>query len=1001
MASSPLKIYRIPLSISSWAVFVVSFVVYLMTVDPSVSYWDCPEYVITASKLQIGHPPGNPTWTLAMRVATIPFPTEMHARVINIFSGIFMAFASFFLCRLIFMPIRLGCRKILGRGTHNFSFKANLLSIFISVGASLCFSFCDSAWFSAVEAEVYAMSAMLTTLSLWIMMKWWFEPSPGRRKRLLILEAYLIGLSIGVHQLNLLCIPVYILIWLYKKHREKIEPYKVFFWLLVGLCIVGLILKVFMPGVLELASIFELLTVNAWGWVYNSGLMIFLLLFFLVVFFALWLTRRFGKINTGIWMLFFLMIGYSSFGIILIRANASPPLNIGTPDNVFSLTSYINRDLYSSAPLLYGQTPNSRPLLDEEYNDRHPGVKRYLLKKGKRKYRPYEEEAQLNPVSGFLTESDSMNNERVFNQEHGYLIEDYAFRQEMTPEMNMWFPRMTSQNPNHIKAYKDWGGYDGEKPTYIENLRYFTSYQVFYMYLRYLLWNFVGRQNDFHSTGEINHGNFITGLGLIDAAMLGDQSKLPTEIGKENPGHNVYYGIPFLLGIVGIIYLALGNRMKRRVLSLIFIFFLLTGLAIVVYLNQTPGEPRERDYTFLGSYMAFAMWIAAGIWAIISLFVKRLSFVPWVILTFILSMFPATLMAVENFDDHDRSGRYETEFYASSLLEFDQPSIIFSFGDNSTFPLWYASEIMDKGPESAVVDISYLTLPSYVENLKKQGKRGFNTMMPYGKAAYGAYSTVSLPEDSLGEAYSLEVLLKRLYSSTNAKPKLEGSLINFPTSKGDSVVISLRELSEGKGYLTFKQLMLLDMIASQFETDHPRVIYFPYTLDKKFYGPLDTLLYPAPFGKIYAPHLSENQIKDVFVRNLQREINKLHSLDLKSHYSDPVTAGKTKRYRADLIVAANYLLDNGEVEMSESIVEQIEEKFPFKIYPAGIYKFVDRSLNDMEEYSQLLDRLYATTSNSRYQQIVEELKSLKEQRKQEWVDYFYSLSPSQRALISR
>lgn len=983
MASSPIKLYKIPLAISSWTVFVVSFLVYFFTVDPGVSYWDCPEYVITASKLEIGHPPGNPIWTLAMRVATIPFPVEMHAKVINVCSGIFMAFASFFLCRLIFVPLILGSGAVtrnLQLKTCNLKFTncnlklTTLVAGFISVGSSLCFSFCDSAWFSAVEAEVYAMSAMLTTLSLWIMSLWWFETSPSRKKRLLILLAYLIGLSIGVHQLNLLCIPVYILIWLYKRNRRKIKPYLVIFWLLIGIGIVGLILQIFMPGTLKLASLLEILTVNDWGWEYNSGIIIFVGLFFLVILSAIIITQRYENINVGLWMFFFLMIGYSSFGIIIIRANASPQLNTGTPDNVFSLASYINRDLYSSPPLLYGETPKSRSLYDDEYNANHPGIKRYLLRKGKRIYRPFLTEARLNPISGFITKDDSLNNIKVLSQQHGYLIEDYTFKQVMDPEMDMWFPRMTSHNPNHIEAYKDWSGFSDEKPTYLENLRYFVSYQFFYMYLRYLLWNFVGRQNDYHSTGEINHGNFITGVRTLDELMLGNQSRIPKEIGEDNPGRNVYYGIPFLLGIVGIIYLAAGNRFRRRLLFIIFILFIMTGLAIVVYLNQTPGEPRERDYTFLGSYMAFVMWIAAGMWSIISLCIKGLPKKLGLILAFLISFFPSVLLAVVNFDDHNRSGRFETEFYASSLLEYDEPSIIFSYGDNLTFPLWYASEIMDKGKESTIIDISYLTLPSYINNLNKQGSKGLQTGKTPGQISYGAFSTIVFPSDSV---------------------------VKFPRSSGDSVEISLKDFAGGKSYLSFKQWMLLDILNSQLMSDNPKVLYFPYTLDKKFYGPLDTLLSPAPFGKIYAPHLSEEEITEIFIRNVQREVKKLQSLDLRPHYADPVIAAKTKRYRADLIVAAHYLLDNVQTELSEEIAKQIEGKFPFQTYQAAMYNFINRNVNDMEEYMRLNDRLFHLTSNSRYLEINNELEKLRELRKQEWTDYFYSLSPAQRSLISR
>lgn len=1065
MSASLLHNYRLPLSLSSWLTFAIALTFYWITVDPGASYWDCAEYITIASKMEVGHPPGNPIWMLAMRIATIPFPPYYHALIVNMCSGLFMAFASFFLCRIIFVlsiflsflenrKARKGFTKSVGtetplRRNRRWSF---LLSS-ISIGASLCFALCDSAWFSAVEAEVYAMSAFLSALSLWLMVKWWLEKDKDKQIRILILIAYITGISLGVHQLNLLLIPVFILIILYRKHPERINPFHLLIWLIGAFCLIGLILMGLIPGLLYAAESFELLCVNKGGLPYDSGVIIFsLLILILIISLLIFFNhgyssekKAFRNVYVSLWMIAFLILGFSSFGMILIRAKGAPPMNEGNPDNIFSLASYIKREQYPSSPLIYGPTPYSKPMFEEKIVNGKPSYTRYLLENKGGSYAPVLPGAEMNYRSGLLSHDDSVENQHVLNENRGYLLSDYKFSQRLTPELNMWFPRITSLNINDRLAYEGWTGMKSEtmnqvsvsetidsighslprintlgnrkevysyKPTYIQNLRFFIAYQAYYMYFRYLFWNFVGRQNDIPSQGEVEHGNFITGIPIIDGNLPGETEYLPPEIGFENKGRNRYFGIPFILGIIGLVWLLFGNRKKRRIDSLIFLFFFMTGIAIVVYLNQSPGEPRERDYTFLGSYMAFSIWIGAGLFALIKLLIKlipvkkHLNAITGLLI--LLPLLPSTLMAFENFDDHDRRYRYEPTFYASSLLDFELPAIIFSHGDNSTFPLWYASEVLNLGQDHTPVDITYLSLPSYILNLKKQGTKGITTLGSSPKLAFGKYLLTRVPNDSVSSPLPLTVALKELYASQNDHPVFPTSIVTLPTSKGDSVLINLHDFSRGSSFLSFKHLMLLDLIAGQLESENPKVIFFPHLIDYSFYRPLDKILLPSLFGKIYAPWMTDSMATGMMKSSLEREFHKLDNLNIRAHYADPVIAGRSARYRGELIIAARELLQRGDTVYPVKITHYIEKYYPYfnpdsiinsksrknsipHPLPPSTFTVSDSTFYEGKEYRKLLYDIHKPVSS---------LDSLNDRRHKQWLRYYHSLSPSERSTLS-
>lgn len=1046
---SPLLKYRIPLNLSSWITFVISLTFYWITADPEVSYWDCPEYVTVASRMEIGHPPGNPLWMLVMRVATIPFPNETHAYVINLCSGVFMAFAAFFLCRLIFVPVILCLIKFIKVKNLRYSEKNfAIISSFIAVGSALCFALCDSAWFSALEAEVYAMSVFLSSLSLWIMMLWWFEISRTKRIRLLILLAYLTGLSLGVHQLNLLLIPVFTLIIIYKRYPNRLNPFLVFWWIVISCGLIGFILMILLPGVLYGAQSFELFNVNTLGLPYHSGIIVFCSLTLGLFVICILLANRFSlsKVNsrhlsvlkrslfpTTLWMLLFLLIGYSSYAIILIRANARPFMNEGVPDNIFSLTSYIARDQYPSPPLIYGETPYSRPMFVEEIVEGSPRYSRYILEKEKINYLPIQKGARLNHRSGLLSHEDSVKNERIISDNHGYVISDYSFRQKLTPELDMWFPRITSHKLGDRTAYEDWGGSSEKtmdkiaisetidstgkyqprmdkwgnrhtvysfRPTYGQNFQYFLSYQAYYMYFRYLLWNFVGRQNDFHSNGEIEHGNFITGISKIDDAIIGNTSYYPSELWEKNKGRNRYFGIPFIIGIIGLIWLLLGNRSQRRILTLITLIFLMTGLAIVVYLNQLPGEPRERDYTFLGSYMAFVMWIGAGLLVlsecILRYLPKKLAFV----FIGLVNLGPSTLMALENFDDHDRRGRYQPMFFASSLLDFELPAVIFSHGDNSTFPLWHASEVLNYGPNHSIVDVTYLSLPSYVINQKSQGKKGIETSLSSQDMAYGAFVFSRIPEDSLSIPMDINKALEMVYDSDETIPEWPSSLIKLKLSENDSIIINLHDFTRGSSYLPFKNLMLLDILASQSKSDNPKILYFPALIDHSFYKALDPVLRPSLFGKIYAPWLNETEVTNLLRKSVERELKKGKGKMENTRYMDPVIADRTKRYRGELVIAANDLINHKDTATAIKIIKHIEQNYPYQVLLPGDFTISDSTFYEGKEYVKLLKNLYNKTEDPYFLKMAENIDTLMLERHDEWIKFYKHLNSSQRKTLS-
>lgn len=662
---------------SGWVVFLIAAFVYGLTIEPTASFWDCPEFISCAEKLQIGHPPGAPFYMLVGNLFTqFASDASQVARMVNLLNALLSAGCILFL----FWSITSLVGNLIIDNKQNLSVTDFILILGSGFVGALAYTFSDTFWFSAVEGEVYAFSSFLTALVFWLILRWQDESDSIFGDRWIILIAYIIGLSIGVHLLNLLCIPAIVLVFYYQKYSSISLKGIIAAIALSGLLIV-FILFVYIPGVADIGGCFELLFTNVLGFPFQSGLIVFVILLFLGLAGAIYRFRR-RILQTSLWCLLMLTVGYTTYAVILIRANANTPLNENAPDNIFTLKSYLNREQYESAPLFYGKTYASDPEYVAE--DDYYKVK---TKKGRAVYRPDKEEGKYKII---------------------------RYKEEVCYTQNILFPRMW--NDRMASAYKSWTGGQEGLPTQKENLTYFINYQLNYMYWRYFLWNFVGRQNDIQGHGEPEHGNWITGIPWLDSLRLGDQELLPDSL-QNNKGHNVFYGLPLLLGLLGIYWQWTRGKRGKQQFSVLFLLFFMTGLAIVLYLNQTPGQPRERDYAYAGSFYAFAIWIglgAAGLCDVLRK--KKVSMIP-VSITMILCLLIPVQMATQTWDDHDRSNRFTCrDFGANYLMTLSENGypIIFCNGDNDTFPLWYNQDTENIRKDARICNLSYAQTDWYI-----------------------------------------------------------------------------------------------------------------------------------------------------------------------------------------------------------------------------------------------------------------------------------------------
>ncbi len=746
----------------AWLAFAIAAIVYCLTVEPTASLWDCPEFIACGYKLEIGHPPGAPIFMLAANLFShlASNPSQV-ALMVNLLSALLSAGCIFFL----FLTITHFIKKVIVKSKELDNAIATPQVITIEacglVGA-LAYTFSDTFWFSAVEAEVYAFSSFLTALMFWLILKW----EDQSEDRWIILIAYITGLSIGVHLLCLLCLPSMAFV-VYFHQTKHITWMGILKTLAAGSLLVGMILYGLIPGVVNIGGWFELLFTNMLGCPYNTGLICYIVLLTGTLVLTYYKVKQ-HILKLSLACLLMILAGYSSYGVIFIRANAQTPMCENAPDNIFSLGSYLNREQYGKTPLFYG------PAYCSEIDRVAEGE--YLVprqKEGKAVYRPA---------------ADSTKQEyEVVRHDIDYLYKN-----------NMYFPRMHSSR--HTKAYEDWMGVVEKKdgiPTEAENLRFFLSYQVNFMYWRYFLWNFVGRQNNIQGHGEVEHGNWITGFRWIDDRLLGcDTSKLPSDL-KDNKGRNVFYALPLLFGLVGMLWQWRKGREGKQQFLVVMLLFLMTGLAIVVYLNQTPLQPRERDYAYAGSFYAFAIWIGMGVGYITNL-MQQLSKNKNAIATIagaLLCLSVPLQMASQTWDDHDRSGRYTCRDFGANYLNSLQREghpIILTNGDNDTFPLWYNHEVEGVRTDTRDCNLEYLQTDWYIDQMKRP-----------------AYDSPALPISFRHEDYQ--------------EGRMEYLPINIDSINIGSATISLK----GKKGLYKNELMVLEMLS---QANWERPIYISISM---------------------------------------------------------------------------------------------------------------------------------------------------------------------------
>ena len=901
----------------AWLVYAIAAIVYGLTVEPTASLWDCPEFIACGYKLEIGHPPGAPVFMLAANLFSQMASDPSHvALMVNLLSALLSAGCIFFL----FLTITHLSEKLIVKSEEQDNAIAKYQVVTIEacgmVGA-LAYTFSDTFWFSAVEAEVYAFSSFLTALMFWLILKWESEMDKPGSTRWIVLIAYITGLSIGVHLLCLLCLPAMSFV-VYFRRTKRVTWKGMLKTLIASGLLVAAILYGLIPGVVKFGGWFELLFTNVLGCPYNTGLICYILLLTGTIIIAYYKAKR-RIVRLSLASLLMMLIGYSSYGVIFIRANAQTPMCENAPDNIFSLGSYLNREQYGKTPLFYG------PAYCSEIDRVAEGE--YLVprqKEGKAVYRPV---------------ADSTKQEyEVVRHDIDYLYKN-----------NMYFPRMHSSR--HAKAYEDWMGGVGKKdgvPTAAENLRFFLSYQVNFMYWRYFLWNFVGRQNNIQGHGEVEHGNWITGFRWIDDWLLGcDTSKLPSDL-KENKGRNVFYALPLLLGLVGMLWQwRKGSKGKQQFL-VVMLLFLMTGLAIVVYLNQTPLQPRERDYAYAGSFYAFAIWIGMGV-GMISEKVKVKSgkyATIMAVLSAIACLLVPIQMASQTWDDHDRSGRYTCRDFGANYLNSMQREghpIILTNGDNDTFPLWYNHEVEGVRTDTRVVNMEYLQTDWYIDQMKRP-----------------AYESPALPISFHHEDYK------------------EGRMEYVPIET-DSIAIGSATISlKGKKGLFKNELMILDMLL---QANWERPIYMSISMGSDILPFLRNHLVLEGLAYRISP-TATNQKIDVerLYDNIMHRF-RYGGLNTKGIYVDEDVKRMANTHQLIMGVLIDSLLQHGDLKRALSVCHKWQKEMPQENVP-------------YTEYALSMARCYYMAHQPEQG---DEIVSSLLRRSDEWISWINTIKPSRRA----
>lgn len=831
-----MKSFKLVNNLVGWGVFLVALVVYFSTLEPSVSFWDCGEFIAASYKLQIGHPPGAPFFQIVQRVVSLFAPgNDKVALFMNAFSGTASAFTILFLYWTI---VRLAERLY-----SEINKNKQILIIAAGVVGALTFAFTDSFWFSAVEAEVYAFSSLFTALVFWAILKWEQVAFQKQANRWIVLIAYLVGLSIGVHLLNLLAIPAIGLIWYFKKYKPT--PKGIIITLGISAITIAFIMYGLVQGTPNLAQSFELLFVNSFGLPYNSGLLFFIVLLIAALVAIIIYSHKKEKplLNLVAISILVIYIGFASYAVLMVRANANPPINENSPTNAYTLMKYLNRSQYGTTPIFSGYYYDAPAVgVNEGKPEYYPKDGKYIKTKGAPEY--------------------------TFDSRY-----------------KTFFPRMFSGQDKHIAGYKMWGNVKGHPvrvngktqyiPTFAENLRYFISYQINFMYIRYFMWNFSGRQNDKQGNGDVLEGNWLTGIGFIDTMRLGHNGTQPKAL--SNPSTtNRYYMLPFLLGLAGLFF-----QLKRHKKDfwVVMLLFMMTGLAIVVYLNQPPYQPRERDYAYVGSFYAFAIWIGLGVLSIAQFFEKYLknkALIPTVVLTACVPV----LVVSQNYHDHDRSHRYVARDLGMDYLRScDKNAVLFTYGDNDTFPLWYAQDVENERPDVRICNVTLLNGDWYIDQMKNKvyDSDPLPILMEKEKYENDARNTLFVRDD-IKKPIELSTLMK-IALSDNPKAQIQtqggGRYNYFPTRQFKITVDKDQVLKTGtvppekadmiedsiiinfKGnYMSKSDLAVLDLIANN---NWERPIYFDLSVVYTSNIQLEPYLQQEGFAYRFVPIKSKTE----------------------------------------------------------------------------------------------------------------------------------------------
>jgi MFS family permease len=913
-------------NILGWFVFAIAAFTYISTAEPTASFWDCGEYIATAAKLQVGHPPGAPTFQLIGRIFSMFAGGDMSkvAFMVNVMSALVSAFTILFM----FWSLTMIIKKLAQRVSTVMTTGVEWGILGSALVGALAYTFTDSFWFSAVEGEVYAMSSFFTALVFWAILKWEQVADQKDSLRWLILIAYLVGLSIGVHLLNLLTVPAIVFVIYFKKFKPTMwGGIKAFF---LSILILGFILWGIVPGIVYLFGKFELIFVNGFGLPFNSGTIFFALL---IVAGLIWGYRYTVKhdrpvINAMVLAFSFILIGYTTFLILVIRSNANTPIDENNPEDAVSLLSYLNREQYGSTPLFKGPYYNAPPIKSEDGNPVY---------------------ARDEKAGKYVVIDDKKGTIPVYH-----------------PRYTTIFPRMWSdQQPQHGVNYRDWGGIkndpEGKKiPTFGQNLKYMFNYQLGYMYMRYFMWNFVGRQNDIQGYGDIFNGNWMSGIPFIDEMRLGPQDNIPSSMNSK--GKNTYFFLPFILGLLGFIYHFSKDRNNAIIVALLFF---MTGLAIAFYLNMAAYQPRERDYAFAASFYAFAMWIGVGAFAVFDFMRKKIEpKTAAIVATLGCTVLVPVLMANQNWDDHNRSNRYTVLAIASNYLNSCAPNaILFTNGDNDTFPLWYAQEVEGVRTDVRVCNLSLFNTDWYMDQMKRKAydSEPVPMQMTHDQYRSGTREYLFIYEEQ-DTFVNIKEVVNTFLDESKRLPTNNGKLMNYVSSRkfyidvdtnlvlkngtvapeDASKIVKRIEWEVSNNAIQKNMLGMMDILAN---FNWKRPIYFATTTGSDAYFGLEDYFQLEGLAYRLVPirttateqNPTASQVNTRILYDNVMNKFKWGNINDPSIYLSEDNTRLSMSFRNTFAKLAHALIDEGKKDSAMKVLAKEQEIFPHKIIPHNYY----------------------------------------------------------------